>query len=345
LKTSSLFIDSFRYWPFRLFSEAGIRKYFARKAGQESGSFIYSNDLTKHRKRIVFLPSELSLLSVHVPLCLELSRAAKEHELVFVGDESYMALFKALGIEKFGWFYSATNLRYGDPFFKALELKIRSHGFDVALMLDSQPSLLQLYLTRASGAAIRIGMDCDKDYPFLNFCFHTEKSSPYSFRSHLQILFLLEDSHQDHPFAHKSSNLSSKQVILLNLEPSVDGHAWTVDEMTVLAQKIDPHYRLLALAPDPTLLEQWGPTLERLAIRSAPIATSFSAFLDLLRQYKGMISLNSAHAQLALNISHIPMILVHDPKLEGWLPQETHAWSAFTRGTPVPNDFYNFLLS
>jgi hypothetical protein len=99
------------------------------------------------------------------------------------------------------------------------------------------------------------------------------------------------------------------------------------------------------LAPDPSLLELWNPTLERLAIRSAPIATSFHAFLDLLRQYKGMVSLNSAHAQLALNISRIPLILVHDPKLEGWLPENNPAWQSVVRGNPIPASFFDFLTS
>jgi len=319
----------------RFLSEKGVRRYLAKKSGAESGAFHYNQDLTGTRKRLAILPKDLEYVSIFLPLLLELSRSTPKESFHILCEQSYQPLLKSIGLEAAGLYFDPSKNRYGDPNFQLLENKLRALAPEVCLMLEPKPDLLQLYLARASSATWRIGLASEEHYPFLNISFHPEGASAYSFRRNLQSIFGLSDAAQDHPFAHNPEQLSSRHVILLNLEPSVSGKPWTSEEISEVANHLDPHFRLLSLAPDPKHLEPYAPMLERLSIRSAPMASSYTAFLDLLRQYHGMISLNSAHAQLAINVSHIPTLLIAEPATPQWLPPSSPELFIFERGKPL----------
>lgn len=330
-----MFADKIHFWPFRLFSEAWIRSFFVKRSGQNTAPFSYNKDLTGIVKRLIILPHSLATLAAHLPFLLEMDRKGKPDDLKLLCDLSFLPLLKALGIEKHGIFANFAGLRYGNPDFSQLELTLQNSKFEVCIMLEESPSLLLLYLARASGAPMRLGLDCEKHYPFLNISYRSADSSPYSFRTHMDGLFQTSSWTHEHPLAHDPANLSSQKVILLNLESSIGGTSWTTEELSQIAASIDPHYRLLALITDPSLLEKFTPLLERLSIRTAPIASSYTAFLDLLRQYRGMISLNSAHAQLAINISKIPTLLLTEPRLAQWSPRYCSNVHIIERGKPL----------
>jgi hypothetical protein len=337
LNTSLLFADKFQYWFFRFLTEQRIRSFFVRRSGSESGAFHYAQNLSKNPRRVIFVPTDLSYLAVHMPLLHELAQKSVSNSLILLCEEDFHPLFKVLGLEKHCLFVRFSTMRFGDPAFQTIESQLRSHKSEVSVMLDPKPSLLMLYLARACGSTYRVGANVASDYPFLNISFSkSQGASPYSFRTSLETIFQVTHDAHPHPLAHNPAQLSSRNVFLLNLEPSVSGKDWSAEELTGLLQRLDPHFRLLALVPDQKLLDRFAPLLDRLAIRTAPIASSYTAFLDLLRQYKGLVTLNSAHAQLAMNVSKIPTLLISEPELTNWIPQDCTSVHTLERGKALP---------
>ena len=343
-KASSLLADKWRYLPLRLLSERNLRRWFLKRCGQETGQFSFSRDLSANPKRLFFLPTRLETLSVHLPLLIDLAATASKGDLTLLCDESFHPLLKSIGLESVCLFAHFQRLRFGEVTFAALENQLRAASFEVCTMLEPKENLLQLYLARATGATWRIGFEAEQDYPFLNISLRSSLlGSPYAFRKILREVFKLPALSQPHPLVHNPEQLSSRHVILLNLEPSINGTGWTTNELAELTKHLDPHYRLLALVPDASLLEPHTQTLEKLAIRVAPIAGSYHAFLDLLRQYHGMVSLNSPHAQLAMNVSRIPTLLLNEPTLAGLVPPDLSDVVQLERGKPFPPNPLAFL--
>lgn len=344
MKNLPIFADKIRFWPFKVLSQKAARSFLIRKSGAVVPAFTYRNDLSGTRKRLLVLPSRLSRLSIFIPFLLEIADGAKREDLAFLSPDGFHPLLKALGMDSMGIFYQPSMLRYGQEAFQALDHSLRQRAFEVVIMLEGAPSLPLQFLARASGAPIRIGFECEADYPFLNLSFRSGKTIS-AFRTHLESLFRIRTVNRKHPLAHHSEHLSSQHVILLNLEPSIQGHSWNADELTQLSRSLDPRFRLLALAPDPALIEPFAALLERLAIRIAPIASSYSGFLDLLRQYCGLVTLNSEHAQLAMHVSQVPTILINEPELDIWLPEDCPDVHVVNRQKPFPDHIFRVLTT
>lgn len=331
-----------RYWPFKVLSLKAARRFLVRKSGAELQAFSFRSDLSQAKKRLFILPHDLAGLSVYIPLLMDLSTESTPEYTVFLCPETFQPLLKALGMDHFGLYFQGSTLRYGNPDFKALENNLSRHQFEVAVMLEPNPSLLLQYLARASKANVRIGFQCEAQYPFLNLSFRGG-TSVHIFREQLASLFRIKLTNHKHPLAHHSGHLSSQHVILLNLEPSLTGKYWTQEELGTLARNLDPRFRLLALAPDPKLIEPYSALLEKLAIRTAPIASSYSGFLDLLKQYRGLVSLISHHSQLAMHVSQIPTVLICEPELGAWAPVACPDVQVVPRSLPFPDDVFRIL--
>lgn len=342
MKNLPIFADKIRFWPFKVLSQKTARAYLVRKSGTVVQPFSFRNDLSQSRKKLFVLPQTLSRLSIYIPFLLELAETASPNDTVFLCPLSFQPLLKALDLERFGIFMDMESLRYGNPDFRVLDETLLSRQFEAAVMLEPAPSLLLQYLIRSCRAPVRVGFDCESYYPFLNLSFRGGPTVS-TFREQLNGLFRIKPTNRKHPLAHHSGHLSSQHVILLNLEPALNGKAWTQEELNQLARSLDPRFRLLALAPDPKLIEPYAALLERLAIRIAPIASSFSGFLDLLRQYRGLVSLNSEHVQLAMHVSQIPTILVNDAELSAWNPENCPDVHVVPRKLPYPEDIFRIL--
>ncbi|HSQ42970.1 MAG TPA: hypothetical protein VLM37_11885 [Fibrobacteraceae bacterium] len=341
MKKSPLFADTLRFLPYKFLSDDRIRAFFIRRSGLKEESFSFSGNLCNQKRRLVILPRNLGLLSVFLPFLLEQIRDSDHNDVMLLCENRFLPLFKALDLEHQCVPIPAMGFRYGEPPFQMIESQLRSHLPEVTLMLEPKPSLLQLYLAKACGASYRVGINCEAHYPFLNISLRPgSDDSPYLFRSHLWPMFVAhgEDSVRFHPLTHDSRQLSSRHVILLNLEPPLQGDPWKPEELSSLVQNLDPRYRFLALTSEPSMFAPYSALLENLSIRLAPTTASFSAFLESLRQYQGLVTLNSAHAQLAMNVSRIPMLLISSPNQTRWIPTEQPDIHVLHRGSPLPSD-------
>lgn len=92
----------------------------------------------------------------------------------FVAHESLHALISAKRSHAF--YFSDSECRFGERVFGELETNIKDFGASVCIYLG-QAFLPRLYLAKVSGAACRIGFDCENFYPFLNMSLRPDGSS------------------------------------------------------------------------------------------------------------------------------------------------------------------------
>ena len=72
-------------------------------------------------------------------------------------------------------YYTDKGCRYGEPMFDKLEYQIKS--FAPSACVYPGPYKPQfMYLALISGAILRVGFDCTREYPFLNASLHTLKT-------------------------------------------------------------------------------------------------------------------------------------------------------------------------
>jgi hypothetical protein len=202
----------------------------------------------------------------------------------------------------------------------------------LCLFLPSSFPLQLLFLAKATGATYRIGVGCEAEFPFLNISLRPDALGAYGLRSFLCKQFaipeataVLDARHAGKPIsAHEAKPLASSSMLLLSLDPPVEGEPWSADELRMVSQGLMGKHRLLALASDPKTLSRYQNLLETLEIRTAPISAVSGTLLEALWQYGGIVSLNAPNVHLFLNFSQARVFLVSEtPESELPLPADS----------------------
>ena len=344
MKTSALFADKFRYYPLRLYPQSWLRRWFIKRSGPESGVFSYNPNLAQCQKVLLFLPEQDGALFVLLPLVLEVAAGKTPDSLLIITDERHRHLLRAIGLESYSHFTSPIGMRYGESEFHSVIRRIQSHEWDLCLFFKRHFILTHLFLAKVSAATYRLGIGCEEQFPFLNISLRpANPQSPYSLRTLLYQQFHIDAketaSHALQAAQHKYSthaepvHLSSSNVLLLNLEPPIESEPWQPEEIRRLCEAFASKFRLLALVSDPKQLSPYASILESLQIRTAPVPTTSGALFDMLRQYKGVLTLNSPHAHLFINLSPTRVIILDSENESNWAPPAEPQLKRFERKT------------
>lgn len=171
MKPSPYFADTFRFFLKRFKSDASIRKWFMKAAGDTSEAFNFPADLLNRPKTLIFLPRDMegaaSFLNGISGKWLE--------STLFCAHESLHALISAKRVKAI--YFSDLECRYGEQAFNNLMTLIAEFGPKVAVYLG-EPSWPRLYLVKTSGASCRIAFDDQQLYPFLNISLMTNGKKP-----------------------------------------------------------------------------------------------------------------------------------------------------------------------
>ncbi len=336
-----MFPDKPIFFLLRLIPERWIRQFCTHRLPITT-TFSWKQDLSQSKRRLIVLPHLLQDISAALPLLLQLHQC--KEALHFLCPREFESLLKAMGLESRCIHYSPTDLKFFHPEFAKIQGQVAQFGPDLVLNLEKNANLPLLYLIGKSNATWRVGGNCQTNHPFLNISIEYGKSDFAGFLEKLRALFHFGFSKLDHPLKHSKESLSSSQVILLNLEDAVDGTSWKESELVQLVKQLDPHFRLLALKLDNQNAIKYQAILDRLSIRTAPTATSFVVFLEMLKQYRGMVSLHSAHAELAIRLSQLPMVVLHSSSDISWLQDGMDFVHAYPKTDPLPTGLFTPLL-
>lgn len=170
MKPSPYFADQFRFFFKRFSSRDSLFKWFLKMAGNDSQAFSFPDVLKNHPKTLVFLPRDMESSAGF----LHKMPQAWFENVQFVAHESLHALISAKRAHAI--YYSDTECRFGERVFEEILQKIRDYAPAVCIYLGPE-FLPRLYLAKRSGAACRIGFNCESLYPFLNLSLHPEQSS------------------------------------------------------------------------------------------------------------------------------------------------------------------------
>jgi hypothetical protein len=344
------FYKNWRYFFLRFRSEEVVRSYFVKKSGEETIVSNYSANLQNYAKKLVFLPDNSEDLHVYLPLLMHLAQIEAPESLLFVSPQHHRHLLKALNLQDFTTLYNTAHFVFGDPEFIDLQRSIQAESFELVLFLDKQFPLLKLFLARYSGAPVRLAINCDHAYPFLNISLRQSQNgdSVYANRQLLFKHFNLPSSSILEKAVHyvrgavreDDSSLPTRHVVLLNMEPDLDGVQWTREQLQSIQKCISNKYRILALFAPGQKDESVTNELHRLQIRIAPIPSSSGALLDMLRQYRAIISRNSDHAHLCINLGHLPTYIASSGNTRFPLPESVKSMTIL-EDKPVfdPTDF------
>lgn len=170
LKPSPYFADKFRFFLFRFANEDKIFRWFRKQAGESTTSFSFPNALKGHPKTLVFLPRDPAqakdfLNAMPKEWYVNIHLFAHESMHSIISSKRCPAIY-----------YSDMECRYGEAVFNKRLAEIQAVQADVGIFLG-EPYLPRLYLMKLSGAACRIGFNCESLYPFLNLSLHPEHSS------------------------------------------------------------------------------------------------------------------------------------------------------------------------
>jgi hypothetical protein len=313
------FAKSIRWFFMRFFSEKQLRLWFEKKSGGENEMFQYKADLSNCKKVIMFLPVELDKLFVILPLAIELSEKRKQDDFLILTDESNRHILRALNLERLSLFYNSQIMLYGEAYFFEIEKRVKEQKWDLCLFLQENASLPYLYLAKATRAVYRIGIK--PEFPFLNIALQSypNNSNVYANRNYLYKAFLINPEKAGKDGIHATQKnekqsftpkLSTSNAILLNLEPPINGEPWTESEIFMVCKSFRPEWRLIAIAATNKQFEPYSKVMEELEIRSNPVLLHSESIFSVLRQYPAIITLNSMHSHLFLNLSNIKMIML-----------------------------------
>ena len=165
MKPSPYFADKLRYFFKRFASDASLKKWFLKQAGDFSSSFFYEKSLPKDKKILVFLPQQKE----QIPLILAFFKKMefpKENILALV-DESFRELLLRESKTANFIYTNVLKFRYGESDFSVLTEKVKEFRPHICLYFN-EAFFPSLYLAKISSAIYRIGFSADTLYPFLN---------------------------------------------------------------------------------------------------------------------------------------------------------------------------------
>lgn len=170
MKPSPYFADSFRFFLKRFSSPEALFGWFARRAGNPNQAFSFPDVLKDNPRTLIFLPKDIKVVSSFLkalpPQFVQIAKFC-----VHVSLQSSISSFRT-----HAFYYSDPECRYGEGAFEKLEAQIKEFAPQVCIYME-EPFLPRLYLAQASGAACRIGFNCESSYPFLNMSLNLETST------------------------------------------------------------------------------------------------------------------------------------------------------------------------
>ncbi len=282
--------------------------------------FQYRADISSCKRVIMFLPMEEDRFFVILPFAMALSEKRDSNDFLVITDENNRYILRALGLERLALFYNSKNMLYGEADFFEMERRIQDQKWDLCIFLQENAPLPFLYLARATRASYRMGLK--QEFPFLNI---TLQSSSYSENIYASRNFLYKTFFIDHKkaeeesirvtqknekFSSSSKLLSTSNTILLNLEPPVNGEPWSENDVFMICKSFQPKWRLITIAATTKQLEPYAKVMEELEMRSNPVLLHSESIFSVLRQYPAIITLNSLHSHLLLNLSNIKILML-----------------------------------
>jgi len=316
---SSVFAKNIRWFFMRFFSERHIRLWFEKKSGGEPEIFQYKADISSCEKIVIFLPSEQDKFFVLLPFAQSLSIKRMPDNFLIISDENNRPILRAMDLERASLFYSSQTMLYGTSDFFEIEKRIQERRWDLCIFLQEKATLPFLYLARTTGAPYRMGLK--QDFPFLNITLKNASYSDdiYANRNFLYKTFSIDIQKAEKDSIHatqkneklnSTSRLSTANTVLLNLEPPIEGEPWSESEVIALCKAFQPGWRLIAIAATTAQLDMYSKAMEELDMRSNHVLLHSESVFSLLRQYPGIITLNSLHSHLFLNLSNIKVLML-----------------------------------
>lgn len=281
--------------------------------------FQYKADIPNCRKVIIFLPEEQDKLFVILPLAITFSEKRHKDDFLILTDESNRHILRALDLEKFSLLCNSQSMLYGETYFFEMEKKVQEQKWDLCLFLLEKAPLPYLYLAKATRASYRMGVK--PEFPFLNIALQSNSNNEniYAIRDFLYKTFLIDSKKAEKESIHVtqknerqsfSQKLSTSNTILLNLEPPIKGQPWIESEISMICKSFRPEWRLIAIAATTKQLEPYYKIMEELEIRSNPVLLHSESIFSVLRQYPAIVTFNSLHSHLFLNLSSIKVLML-----------------------------------
>jgi len=303
----------------RLRSAQGIRHWFEKKSGGENEMFQYKPDISSCKRIILFLPAEQDKLFVVLPFVIALSENRSPDDFAIVTEESNRHILKALSVERLSLFYNSAAMLYGEADFFEMETRIQERKWDLCVFLQENADLPFLYLARITHAPYRLGIK--QEFPFLNIALQSSSKNEniYANRKFLYKTFSIDTKKaekesiritQKNEKLSFNSKLSTSSTILLNLEPPINGKPWSESEVNTICKSFQPGWRLITIAATTQQLEPYAKVMDELEMRSNPVLLHSESIFSVLRQYPAIITLNSLHSHLFLNLSSIKILML-----------------------------------
>ena len=132
-------------------------------------SFSFPKSLQDREKTVFFVPEDKKIAKIIVD---ELpADCFKSILFIAHGDLEILFSKKKATVS----YYTDKGCRYGEPLFEKLENQIKSFA-PLACVYVGPYKPQFLYLALVSGASLRAGFDCVREYPFLNISLHQLKT-------------------------------------------------------------------------------------------------------------------------------------------------------------------------
>jgi len=304
----------------RFRSPQKLRHWFEKKSGGESEMFQYRADIASCRKVILFLPIEDDKFFVILPFAMTLSEKRDSNDFLVITDESNRYILRALGLERLALFYNSKNMLYGEADFFEMEKRVQDQRWDLCIFLQEKAPLPFLYLARATRATYRMGLK--QEFPFLNITLQSSyfDENIYASRNFLYKIFSIDPkkaaeeclrvTQKNEKYNSTSKLLSTSNTILLNLEPPINGEPWSENDVFMICKSFQPKWRLITIAATTKQLEPYAKVMDELEMRSNPVLLHSESIFSVLRQYPAIITLNSLHSHLILNLSNIKVLML-----------------------------------
>ncbi|MDR1829748.1 MAG: hypothetical protein LBQ76_03160 [Candidatus Fibromonas sp.] len=304
----------------RFRSPQGLRHWFEKKSGGESEMFQYKADISSCKKVIMFLPMQEDKFFAILPFAMALSEKRDSNDFLVITDENNRYILRALGLERLALFYNSANMLYGEADFFEMEKRVQDQKWDLCIFLQENASLPFLYLARATRAVYRMGLK--QEFPFLNITLLSSSYNEdiYANRNFLYKTFLIDPkkteeecirvTQKNEKFSSSSKLLSTSNTILLNLEPPVNGEPWSENDVFTICKSFQPKWRLITIAATTKQLEPYAKVMDELEMRSNPVLLHSESIFSVLRQYPAIITMNSLHSHLLLNLSNIKILML-----------------------------------
>ncbi|MDR3001901.1 MAG: hypothetical protein LBU89_11630 [Fibromonadaceae bacterium] len=312
------FAKKLRWFLMRFRSARGLRRWFEKRSGGKNEMFQYKADIAGCKRVIVFLPAEQDKFFVILPFAIALSERRAQNDFLIITEQENRYILRALGLERVSLFYNSQTMLYGEADFFEMEKRVQEQKWDLCIFLHENAELPFLYLARITRAAYRMGIK--QEFPFLNIAFQTSNNENiYANRSFLYKTFSIdpEKAEQDsiritqkNEKTGASSKLSTSNTLLLNLEPPINGEPWSDFEISMLCKAFQPKWRLIAIAETAEQLESYSKVMEELEMRSNPVLLHSESIFSVLRQYPAIVTFNSLHSHLFLNLSRVKVLML-----------------------------------